>query len=105
MTGIARRNYPIGPAIGLIRFPVKHPFPERLVLIVAIDIGGTFTDLIGFDEARQTFVQAKSLSTPAQLVNGIIDCLRKSGIEAGAKPAAGACERADCRPRADYRVR
>jgi N-methylhydantoinase A len=51
------------------------------VLIVAIDIGGTFTDLIGFDEARRTFVQAKSLSTPAQLVNGIIDCLRKSGIE------------------------
>jgi N-methylhydantoinase A len=56
--------------------------PEPLVLIVAIDIGGTFTDLIGFDGANQHFVQAKSLSTPAQLVNGIIDCLRKSGIEA-----------------------
>jgi N-methylhydantoinase A len=54
------------------------------VLVVAIDIGGTFTDLIGFDEAAQRFVQAKSLSTPAQLVQGIIDCLRKSGIEAAA---------------------
>jgi N-methylhydantoinase A len=53
------------------------------VLVVAIDIGGTFTDLLGFDEAAGKFVQAKSLSTPAQLVQGIIDCLRKSGIAAG----------------------
>jgi N-methylhydantoinase A len=54
------------------------------VLVVAIDIGGTFTDLLGFDEGGKTFVQAKSLSTPAALVQGIIDCLRKSGIEANA---------------------
>jgi N-methylhydantoinase A len=54
------------------------------VLVVAIDIGGTFTDLIGFDEKAQQFVQAKSLTTPAHLVQGIIDCLRKSGIEAAA---------------------
>ncbi|HKA06902.1 MAG TPA: hydantoinase/oxoprolinase N-terminal domain-containing protein, partial [Gemmataceae bacterium] len=54
------------------------------VLVVAIDIGGTFTDFLGFDEAAQKFVQAKSLTTPAYLVQGIIDCLRKSGIEAGA---------------------
>jgi N-methylhydantoinase A len=54
------------------------------VLVVAIDIGGTFTDLIGFDAAKGRFVQAKSLTTPAQLVQGIIDCLRKSGIEASA---------------------
>src|SRR3954471_6119096 len=54
------------------------------VLVVAIDIGGTFTDLIGFDEASQRFVQAKSLTTPAHLVQGIIDCLRKSGVEAKA---------------------
>jgi len=54
------------------------------VLVVAIDIGGTFTDLLGFDEGGQKFVQAKSLTTPAALVQGIIDCLRKSGIEANA---------------------
>jgi N-methylhydantoinase A len=54
------------------------------VLVVAIDIGGTFTDLIGFDEAAGAFVQAKSLTTPSHLVQGIIDCLRKSGIEASA---------------------
>jgi N-methylhydantoinase A len=54
------------------------------VLVVAIDIGGTFTDLIGFDAAAGTFVQAKSLTTPSHLVQGIIDCLRKSGIKAAA---------------------
>ena len=54
------------------------------MLVVAIDIGGTFTDLLGFDEGTKKFVQAKSLTTPAQLVQGIIDCLRKSGIEAAA---------------------
>src|SRR3954447_12174394 len=52
------------------------------VLVVAIDIGGTFTDLIGFDEKTNAFTQAKSLTTPAQLVQGIIDCLNKSGIKA-----------------------
>jgi N-methylhydantoinase A len=52
-------------------------------LVVAIDIGGTFTDLIGFDEATG-FVQAKSLTTPSHLVQGIIDCLRKSGIKSEA---------------------
>src|SRR5262249_6690644 len=36
------------------------------------------------DETSQRFIQAKSLTTPAQLVQGIIDCLRKSGIEATA---------------------
>ena len=54
------------------------------MLVVAIDIGGTFTDFLGFDEASQTFVQAKSLTTPAHLVQGIIDCLHKSGIKASA---------------------
>jgi N-methylhydantoinase A len=52
------------------------------VLVVAIDIGGTFTDLLGFDAKGGKFVQAKSLTTPSHLVQGIIDCLRKSGIEA-----------------------
>jgi N-methylhydantoinase A len=52
------------------------------VIVVAIDIGGTFTDLIGFDDAAQRFVEAKSLTTPANLVQGIIDCIGKSGLAA-----------------------
>src|SRR5262250_2803160 len=52
------------------------------VLVVGIDIGGTFTDLIGFDEKTNAFIKAKSLTTPAELVQGIIECLNKSGIKA-----------------------
>jgi N-methylhydantoinase A len=54
------------------------------VIAVAIDIGGTFTDLIGFDQAAGRFVQAKSLTTPAQLGQGVVDCIRKSGLAAAA---------------------
>ena len=54
------------------------------MIVVAIDIGGTFTDLIGFDQASGQFVQAKSLTTPAQLEQGVIDCIRKSGLVAAA---------------------
>ena len=53
------------------------------MIVVAIDIGGTFTDLVGFDDRARQFVEAKSLTTPANLVQGIIDCLRKSGLDAG----------------------
>jgi N-methylhydantoinase A len=50
------------------------------VIAVAIDIGGTFTDLVGFDDRAKRFAEAKSLTTPADLVQGIVDCLRKSGL-------------------------
>ena len=53
------------------------------MIVVAIDIGGTFTDLIGFDTEAKRFLQAKSLTTPHNLVQGIIDCLNKSGISIG----------------------
>src|SRR6516225_2173248 len=52
------------------------------VIVVAVDIGGTFTDLIGFDDAAGRFVQAKTLTTPTELVQGVIDCIRKSGLAA-----------------------
>ena len=54
------------------------------LIVVAIDIGGTFTDLIAFDTAASRFAQAKSLTTPHNLVQGIVDCLDKSGIASGA---------------------
>lgn len=54
------------------------------MIVVAIDIGGTFTDLVGFDGTAGRFVEAKSLTTPANLVQGIVDCLRKSGVAVGA---------------------
>ncbi len=54
------------------------------MLVVAIDIGGTFTDLMAFDDQTGKFGHSKSLTTPAQLAQGIIDCIRKSGIQSGA---------------------
>jgi N-methylhydantoinase A len=50
------------------------------MIFVAVDIGGTFTDLIGFDDGRQAFVQAKSLTTPHELTQGVIDCIRQSSL-------------------------
>ena len=54
------------------------------MIVVAVDIGGTFTDLIGFDAAAGRFMQAKSLTTPHELTQGVIDCLRQSGMDAAA---------------------
>jgi N-methylhydantoinase A len=54
------------------------------MIVVAIDIGGTFTDLVGFDDKASRFVEAKSLTTPHELTQGILDCLRKSGLKAAA---------------------
>jgi N-methylhydantoinase A len=53
------------------------------MITVAIDIGGTFTDLVGFDDKAGKFVEAKSLTTPHELTQGILDCIRKSGLSAG----------------------
>src|SRR5207248_7270331 len=36
---------------------------------------------MAFDEATGWLAQAKSLTTPNQLVEGIIDCLRMSGVD------------------------
>jgi len=52
------------------------------LIFVAVDIGGTFTDLIGFDDKAQSFVQAKSLTTPSELTQGVINCIRESGLDA-----------------------
>ena len=54
------------------------------MIFVAVDIGGTFTDLIGFDDEAGAFLQAKSLTTPAELGQGVIDCIRQSGVKPGA---------------------
>ena len=50
------------------------------MIVVAIDIGGTFTDLIGFDDAAGRFVAGQEPDHAAHLVQGVIDCIRKSGL-------------------------
>ena len=49
-----------------------------MALHVAVDIGGTFTDLIGYDDETGHVFSAKSSSTPTDLTRGIMRCLDKS---------------------------
>ena len=49
-------------------------------LVVALDIGGTFTDLVAFDLATGSVVQAKDSTTPYDLSVGIRRTLEKSGL-------------------------
>ncbi|HWL47004.1 MAG TPA: hydantoinase/oxoprolinase family protein [Sphingomonadaceae bacterium] len=47
---------------------------------VAVDIGGTFTDLVAFDHESGRVVHAKSLTTTPEFSRGVWDCLGKAGI-------------------------
>jgi N-methylhydantoinase A len=49
-------------------------------LRVATDIGGTFTDLVAFDEAAGELTVAKAHSTPGDLPAGVLDVVGVSGL-------------------------
>src|SRR5262245_58206414 len=48
---------------------------------IAVDIGGTFTDLVAFDHATQKVIYSKSPTTYDNLVEGILDCFDKAKIK------------------------
>src|ERR1700738_1057919 len=50
-------------------------------LRIAVDIGGTFTDLIAFDEHSKRIMHPKSPTTPRDPVEGLIDCIRKADLD------------------------
>ena len=50
---------------------------------VAVDIGGTFTDLVAYDHEANKVVYAKSPTTYDNLVSGVLDCFRKAGVRPG----------------------
>jgi N-methylhydantoinase A len=50
-------------------------------LSVAVDIGGTFTDLVSFDEATGLVTQSKQLTTHGDLSQGVWSCFGKASIE------------------------
>jgi N-methylhydantoinase A len=52
-------------------------------LRVAVDIGGTFTDVVVFDEANASLALAKALSTPAELARGVLEGLTKAAVRFG----------------------
>ena len=47
---------------------------------VAVDIGGTFTDVVVFDEANSSLTLAKTLSTPVELARGVLEGLTKAAV-------------------------
>jgi len=49
-------------------------------LRVAVDIGGTFTDVVVFDEANGSLSLAKALSTPTELARGVLEGLHKARV-------------------------
>ena len=49
---------------------------------LATDIGGTFTDLVYFDEGSGNLKIAKSLTTPKDLTQGVLDTVAQAGIAA-----------------------
>ncbi|HTI88414.1 MAG TPA: hydantoinase/oxoprolinase family protein [Alphaproteobacteria bacterium] len=60
---------------------VGHPqLVSPVSLVVALDIGGTFTDLVAFDLATGSIRHAKSSTTPYDLSVGIRKTLEKSGL-------------------------
>jgi N-methylhydantoinase A len=49
--------------------------------VVAVDIGGTFTDLVAYDHEGHKVAYTKSPTTYDNFVEGILDCFRKAKIE------------------------
>jgi N-methylhydantoinase A len=47
---------------------------------VAVDIGGTFTDLVAYDSDGRTVAYAKSPTTYGNLVAGVLDCFAKAKL-------------------------
>ena len=51
-----------------------------MALILAADTGGTFTDMVGYDDATGRVIYSKSLTTYDNLIQGIIDCAAEADI-------------------------
>ena len=48
---------------------------------IAVDIGGTFTDLVAFDQETEKVIYSKSPTTYENLVGGILECFTKAKIQ------------------------
>ena len=55
--------------------------PRALSLVVAVDTGGTFTDIAAFDMERGEVVYAKALTTYGDLVDGVMACVDEAGVD------------------------
>ena len=53
---------------------------------MGVDIGGTFTDLVLLQDGRHKPFNAKTLTTPANPVDGVMDAVREAMAQADAQP-------------------
>ena len=53
---------------------------------MGVDIGGTFTDLVLFQDGKPKPINAKTLTTPANPVDGVMNAVRDAMAQAGAQP-------------------
>src|SRR4051812_20682830 len=51
------------------------------MLWIGIDVGGAFTDAVGYYQVKGTFAFAKAPSTPADPTRGVLDVLRAMKLE------------------------
>jgi len=51
-----------------------------VALRIGVDIGGTFTDLVALDETTGAVVTSKALSTPRELLEGVLRCVDQAGV-------------------------
>ena len=51
-----------------------------MAFVVAVDIGGTFTDLVAYDHESHKVLYTKSPTTYGNFVDGIVQCFDKAGI-------------------------
>lgn len=50
---------------------------------LAVDIGGTFTDLVALDEATGTLTLGKTLTTPGNFADGVLDAIQQENVHLG----------------------
>src|SRR5262245_51539307 len=55
----------------------------HVALRIGVDIGGTFTDLVALDEATGAVATTKALSTPRELLEGVLACVDQAGVRLG----------------------
>ena len=59
---------------------ISEAHAKAMALTVAVDIGGTFTDLLAYDDAAGRLFSAKSSTTPGDFATAIEDCLTKASV-------------------------
>src|SRR5690606_15899738 len=65
----------IAPASGAIEEREEIRMTKHNSLRVGVDIGGTFTDLVAFDDAQHQMLIAKTPSVPGNYSAGVINAL------------------------------